>query len=269
MFNFLYARKHILRDIISNLSVNFSLNYKKIKKDFNKSLTQNNNSKHIINEINDKGFFLLESVLDESKLKMISSEFEFVIQNRENEFKDNNSNSIQVRYFNKYNLFDEKLLSTFAVFNDHYIKRIVSNLLNSNFVYNSQIFFQETNETNDPLAGEIHFDKLHQLKVWIFVNDVDEFNGPIELYLKSHLVNKEKRKNCYRELKEIDNCYKGEDFETVKIKGKAGSILIFDSDLYHRATKVVKNNRKIIRGHSMSYSTLKYQYELERSLHKN
>ena len=132
-----------------------------------------------------------------------------------------------------------------------------------------RFFFQETNVTNDPLAGEIHFDKLHQLKVWIFVNDVDEFNGPIELYLKSHLVNKEKRKNCYKELKEVDNCYKGEDFETVKIKGKAGSILIFDSDLYHRATKVVKNNRKIIRGHSMSYSTLKYQYELERSLHKN
>ena len=48
-----------------------------------------------------------------------------------------------------------------------------------------------------------------------------------------------------------------------------GSVLIFDSDLFHRATEVISGNRKIIRGHSITLDTKIYMNDIKRNLPQN
>ena len=84
---------------------------------------------------------------------------------------------------------------------------------------------------------------MHQIKIWIFVNSVDENNGPIELFLGSHKENKEKRLNFYEKQdfnSELNNINQYKHSKGTKMTGPMGSVLIFDSDLFIEHHQLMK-----------------------------
>ena len=158
----------------------------------------------------------------------------------------------------------------FSLFNNTKLFKIINLLFKKENKFNSQIFFQETKKTLNPIAKELHFDKLHQFKIWLFLNDIQVSNGPIEIFPKSHKENEIQRLRSYNHIKDVVNLPKNNiNYIGKKMIGAAGSLLIFNSDLYHRATNITEGYRRIARGHSMSFQTLNYRYEFEKSMRNN
>ena len=237
-----------IKNLYKSFILNFSSEYRDKKNYISKKIINNFNIKNIIQNIKNEGFYLFDDFLEKNYVDQLNQEFEKVIKNKENSLNDKNANTIQVRYFDKLNLFDENLTNTLSVFNNDQFRKIIHKLYRTRFFYNNQIFFQQTNLTNKPAAGEVHFDILHQYKIWIFLNDVDESNGPIEIFPKSHIENKITRLKNYKDAKRFDNrANRIDKLIGKKIKANSGSILIFDSDLFHRATSVKRGSRKMIK----------------------
>ena len=84
---------------------------------------------------------------------------------------------------------------------------------------------------------------------------------------ESFRQNKEIREVSYKNLNKISNISNIQEHQnSLKLKAPKGSIIIFNTDLLHRATEVKSNFiRKVIRGHSFSEKALEYNYELQRN----
>ena len=270
MVNLLKSGHYQFNQIVNISIKKFSKNFQKIDVYINSELEKFGHINDIVEKINTDGYFIFNQLLSREVISKFNIEFDFILKNKNNFFKKSNSNTFQYRYFEKNNLYFDGLIYMFSLMNNTRLSKIINLLFKKKNKFNSQIFFQETKKTLNPLAKELHFDKLHQFKIWLFLNDIEDVNGPIEIFPKSHKQNEAQRLNSYKSVEDVVNLpgniinYTGK-----KLVGNAGSLLIFNSDLYHRATNVTEGYRRIVRGHSMSYQTLTYRYEFEKSMRKN
>lgn len=251
-----------LNNIWKSKKIYFSQNFKKIYYDIDSQLKHKIDKNKVIAELNNNGFFFVPSLFNNDTMKVINDEFDKLISDKSYENSAENFKNVTQLRLSQIELLDKKLLYFYSFFSNKSLKKIISSYFRTNHKYNHQIFFQKTNLTNKPPANEIHFDKLHQIKIWIFVNSVDENNGPIELFLGSHKENKEKRLNFYEKQdfnSELNNINQYKHSKGTKMTGPMGSVLIFDSDLFHRASPVNEGKRLIARSHSMLTTTLNFR----------
>ena len=100
----------------------------------------------------------------------------------------------------------------------------------------------------------LHFDKLRALKFFLYLTDTTADNGAFSCIPRSHLA--AQKRVCRhlgqgRALKDLKNrdlpSFSGKD---VPVEGKAGSLIVFDSDVLHRAGDVKPGLiRRVIRTH--------------------
>lgn len=217
------------------------------KKKFKKNIVKEN--------LNLKGFYVIDSFLDNEMVNILKDEFDKILKIKSNNFDKNKTKTIQIRNYDKSFYLKNKLFLSYILFNNTYTKEVIENILEKKFDYNSEIFFQKTYHTQNPLAGDFHFDKKRSIKIWFNVNDCMENNGPLECIEGTHLYNKQLRMSLKNEKingKEY-NVLKSNNKTGVKLVSKAGSMIIFDSDVSHKATPVnFGQYREIIRGATFS-----------------
>jgi len=102
----------------------------------------------------------------------------------------------------------------------------------------------------------LHFDRLRSLKAMVYLTDVKEDCGPLSLVPGSHKQGKELRHN-FKEIEsyeekpnriEID--YPELMTAPIPIYAGAGTLILFDTDIFHKGGDVADNKeRKIIRSH--------------------
>jgi len=129
------------------------------------------------------------------------------------------------------------------------------------YVLNDEIFL--THE--QPSEIEIlpwHFDRMHSLKFFINLVDVDETHGAFAYDIGSH---KEGHFRAYyymlsgTKVGEIPNDIPIKELHRpTTISAKAGSLVIFDSDGFHKGGLLTEGERKIIRGHTHAKPFVKY-----------
>ncbi len=256
--------------LIKNKYINydyfFSQKLKNIRQKVNKSITLNINHEKAVKDLNEQGYFLAKNVFDDDTINHFYEEFDFVIEKYESTFDKNDiSNSSQVRIFNQKDMIRDKLYACSALFSNSKLKKIIESQLEKKFIFNSEIFFQKSGHTKYPLAKDFHFDVLNSIKVWLYVDDCCVNSGPLEIVKKTHMKNKEIRDDSYIKKLKIDNVSKIQEFEnTIKLTAPKGSIIIFNTDIFHRATEIKKEfSRKVIRGHSFSEKSQIYNYEVQ------
>lgn len=258
--------------LLKNKYINFkyfiSPEFNEIKKRVNNSIVSNIDLNKASKNLSNQGFHLVEKVFDENLIKQFQKEFKYIIEKYNSTFDErSSSNSSQVRIFDQKNIIKDKLYACSALFNNLEIKNIIKSQFKSKFIFNSDIFFQKSGPTKKPLASEYHFDKLNSIKVWLYVDDCYENNGPLEVVKESFNQNKKIREASYRNLSKISNISNIQEYQnSLKLTASKGSIIIFNTDLLHRATEIKSNfTRKVIRGHSFSEKALMYNYALQRN----
>lgn len=197
-----------------------------------------------VQEIKDNGYVLFKNYyqIDFEKINVIETLLDDKNYSIGKIYKTNNINSL-----------------------DNYLKNLVSNTYIKNIfeqlvpdikcqeIFISHEFKNKSKERNNYL----HFDRLRCLKAIVYLKDVDSIdNGPFSIVPKTHNKSAELRRSFknesnYKNKKnriDIDyiNLYK----EPIPILGKAGTLVLFDTDTWHLGG-IVQNNceRKVIRSH--------------------
>ena len=241
---------------IFNFEKDFEIDFiKKLEKDYGK---KNNLAEIIAEEVINNGFIKLPS-LDEEYLNKITKEYNHVM----NCYKDLNidyqeDEGIVARLVPLWRLNPSKFKYSFSFFRNKFFFDIAKNFYLKknikNFSFNNEAFFHKTIATKNPLSGDYHYDVRQTLKFWLYMNDINDKNGPMSVEKGSakrnqlhklevgHQILSEKRgHNKVDVVKE--NCF--------KLIGKKGSIFIHDTDSSHRANNVYEGyERNIIRAHT-------------------
>ena len=163
------------------------------------------------------------------------------------------------------------------VFSDSWMKELFLN-------YNKSIskgFFDSVYSTHDykfdgniGRNGYLHFDRNSSLKFFLYLNDVTEDNGAFFIQTGSHKLGKKLREKAWGAyipspndsfFKKILRKTFGIDFKNVKnrleldypelfepkklvpVEGKAGTLIVFDSDIFHQGGKInIKDKERIV-----------------------
>lgn len=134
------------------------------------------------------------------------------------------------------------------------IKNIFTNLY-SNTKCN-EIFITHEYKANEMERNLwLHFDRLRSLKAMVYLVDVGEHDGPFSVVPGSHkkgreLRNKFKNIGYERLPNRIELDYPNLYEKPTKICGKAGTLILFDTDIFHKGGDIKEGcERLLIRSH--------------------
>jgi hypothetical protein len=101
----------------------------------------------------------------------------------------------------------------------------------------------------------LHFDRWKSLKAMVYLVDVDENNGPLSIVPQTHQKSSLLRRN-FKDLpysirpNRIELDYPQYYQEPTKITGKAGTLILFNSDIFHGGGSINEGTeRMLIRSH--------------------
>lgn len=145
------------------------------------------------------------------------------------------------------------------VFFSKYFRELSEVYLNSkNINLNGQIFVVNDIEGTRHIANDLHYDVTKTFKFFIYLTDTTSENGAFTCVPGSH-----KKTAEYRNDPNIKISYENRDVtrkldmhlfdEPIPIEGKAGTLIIFDTDTWHKAGIVTKGERRVMRGHTRIY----------------
>lgn len=127
---------------------------------------------------------------------------------------------------------------------------------------NDEIFVSDISETISEQTAPpfaLHFDKRQVLKFFVYLTDTDESNGAMRASPGSHFINREKRLVAMETgtINAIQNVLPEPAVPSVPIKGPAGTLFVFDTDMAHGASHVsTGKTRRTMRGHTHSLEML-------------
>ena len=168
------------------------------------------------------------------------------------------------------------------VFSESWIKKLFlayNNNIHKGFFANIYSTYDYKNNGELGRNGYLHFDRNVSLKYFLYLNDVTKENGAFFIQPNSHKLGKELREKAWGKfiptpndnfLKKVLLKLFGKHFSVVKnrleldypelydysklipVEGKAGTLIVFDSDVFHQGGKINKEGeeRIVLRMHN-------------------
>jgi len=152
------------------------------------------------------------------------------------------------------NNFDDEHSILHQIFSNPHMAKLARDYFGTQIQLNDSIFFTHEIEADNPILPW-HFDRQQSLKFYINLVDVDESNGAFEYDIGSHREG-HFRANYYilmgTPIGEIPNDIPENELRNpTVISAKAGDLVIFDPDGFHRGGIVSPGReRKVVRGHT-------------------
>jgi len=237
-----------------------------MKKNLDLITTKSLDIKKIINILDQFGCCVIKNFLNNDELQDLKSEFNYMFV----EAKKNKSFVINKHPTNNNGRYiickKSQLNSTYKtiknIFNSKFMNKITDEYFKCDNYFNHEIFL--THE--QPSKTEIlpwHFDRKHALKFYINLVDVDEKHGAFAYDIGSHREG-HFRANFFMlsgvKVGDIPNDIPIEELrQPTNIVSKAGSLVIFDSDGFHKEGLLTEGDRKVIRGHSNPKPLIQYK----------
>lgn len=224
----------------------------------------------------EEGIFKVSSFLDTNELTALKKEVAVYHKTNGNHYPFGTTYSINNITGLPYSSFQKK------VFSKPWMKELFL-ALNHNV---SKGYFDSIYSTHDfkfdegvGRNGYLHFDRNRSLKFFFYLNDVNEENGAFFIQPNSHKLGRKLRERAWGRLIPCpkDNLIKkillklfGKQFSNIKnrieidypelydsnklipVVGKAGTLIVFDSDIFHQGGKINQKGleRIILRMHN-------------------
>ncbi len=148
----------------------------------------------------------------------------------------------------------QKLPKTFEVFSSDFMNRISREYIGADYEFNREIFVSDDQPDSDPIVP-VHFDRLWMLKFYIYLADTTAEDGAFAAVPGSHVLGKSIHSHYVKRgvrLEDIPNKLAPVDLpQPVSIEGTAGSLIIFETNVYHMGGVVQPGHRRLVmRGHT-------------------
>jgi len=152
-----------------------------------------------------------------------------------------------------------------TTFTCNFMKSVASKYFKCDHHLNDEVFLTHEQPSETELLPW-HFDRRHALKFYINLVDVDETHGAFSYDIGSHREG-HFRANYYMlsgtKVAKIPNDIPIEELHRpTAIVTKAGSLVVFDTDGFHKEGLLTEGERKIIRGHSHAKPLIKYNAKI-------
>ena len=140
------------------------------------------------------------------------------------------------------------------VFNQKWMKDL-NDAYDEGMGYGSSIIATHDYVTTSKWArqGWLHFDKQKSFKFFLYLTDVDSTCGSLTLSPKSHKEGSRLRKSMvnsgkYESERKLEETHKEyiEKYPFESVEGKSGTLIIFDTDTFHKGGVVEKNKERLI-----------------------
>lgn len=123
--------------------------------------------------------------------------------------------------------------------------------------YGISIYGNHDYIVGDKLArnGWLHFDRNTCWKYFIYLTDIDQESGAFTIVPKSHKLGEELRKTAWKEDSqyngvrnriELDYSHLLEGLDIIPIEEKAGTLIAFNTDCFHKGGKILKEGKERI-----------------------
>ena len=220
-------------------------------------ITLDNNSKtqEITDYLNEFGVSVINEFISEETINSLKLEFEELqMCNQPWALKTEYSKGRCCRV-NRLEMTSKNFPTTAGVFGSKWMENICNRYLGDESLLNHDIFLVHDVRTSVHIAQDLHYDKIPTLKFFIYLTDTTSENGSFYCVPGSHKYTKKLQDKNRIELKSPEHSetrFVPLEFqsEQIPLEGKAGTLIIFDTDVFHRAGKVDKGERFVMRGHS-------------------
>lgn len=203
------------------------------------------------NLLQEEGVVIVEDWITELDLEALKFEVEGEIKEIGEDYNFGRSYRSEFqRHLDKGNK-----ISTF--FSQEWMKTLFYSYTGINKSLPDDIFATHDFIETDDLArnGFLHFDRHHCFKFFLYLTDIREESGAFYCCPKSHTKGRELRLNSWKE----DSNYHGvknrieidfpellENLNVCPVEGKAGTLIIFDTDAFHKGGIIKNSNERII-----------------------
>jgi len=143
---------------------------------------------------------------------------------------------------------------TFRFFKQDWMQEISDKFWGNRIALNPSLYVMHELPGTNHIAQDLHFDVNKTLKFFLYLNDVTVTNGAFSCVPKSHKESEKIRQIYGDEIsyknRHLTRQLDHNEEQIIPIEGKAGDLIIFNTDVWHRAGKVREGERKVMRGHT-------------------
>lgn len=208
-----------------------------------------------LTELQEKGIVVIEDYILGSELKVLNIEFnEFLAKNHVGAPLTPYSKGKCARV--KRDEFDKKTFpATTKFFYNENFKSIAEKYLKDKVSLNEEIFVVKDVVGSKHFANDLHYDVVNTLKFFLYLSDTKTSNGAFSCVPGSHILTRKYRDEHGIKLN-YDNRSLTRELDLknfrnpITIEGQAGTLILFDTDTWHKAGKVSKGERRVMRGHT-------------------
>jgi ectoine hydroxylase-related dioxygenase (phytanoyl-CoA dioxygenase family) len=208
----------------------------------------------VIDTLKNDGVLILKNFCDENTLTKLRKDFELLMTEQPNsQWLENRPYSLGKAVFLSRNQEMKKNIpSTYNFFDNHFMQDIADSYLGKGFKANQKIFVVKDVVGTSHHANDLHFDVQQTLKFFLYLSDTTEVNGAFRCVPGSHKeaerIRKENPGQISYENREFSRKLPFGPEHAVSVDGKAGSLIIFDTNVFHQAGKVMEGERWVMRG---------------------
>ena len=224
----------------------------------------------ILKVLNDKKYFVIKNFISKKECQKIIKKIQNTLVSKKIDYWIDNSKSDQ-RIFGAENILRE--IESFS--NNNFINEIgsayIKKKLNSYMVMANKVVFKKNNKGS---GGGWHKDSFRkQFKAILYLNDVSNKNGPFELIPNSSKIsfnfnlifqfNRNLSNSRFSDY-EVRQILKKNNVNSIKILGKAGTLILVDTSLIHRGKPLNSGTRYAL----TNYMYPKYKFYLYKNKFK-
>ncbi len=242
----------------------------KILKSFNESIDVSSPVK----DLNENGYHVFENKLEENiVLELFDLGSKLKCNDGRNFIQFDPENLTAVRYnFDKQDLINNKIVQDLIM--DNYLIKTVREYFQSKPIFDLPAMWWSTpfQKTASSEAAQLyHYDmeRAKWLKIFFYLTDVDDNNGPHYYIQGSHKINSKPSSllsKGYERISdnEIRKFYKPNDFKV--IKGERGTFFAGDTLCWHKGKNLKNNNRLVL---ELNYTSSLFGYNHKKMIVKN
>ncbi len=198
------------------------------------------------------GVVFLTDYLNASEVEQLAEDYEAILSAQESGIDIVNLDRGRAAVLHRAE--NDRFPHVQRVFGSAMMNDISQNFFQAPFGLNRDVYVLHEVVGTVHIAQELHFDVLPTLKFFIYLNDVSRVNGAFSCVPGSHKFTKRIRAEYGEAISfEERGITRDHDFsenQILPVEGPAGSMIVFTTEVWHRAGTVSVGDRKLMRGHT-------------------
>lgn len=205
--------------------------------------------------LREDGVFRVPDHLSPGEVAVLREEFEFIFSRNQAGVRPIDYSLGRGAVCQPEKLEQAQYPALLAVFLADVFRKLASAYLASPFELNRDVFAVEDVVGSRHHANDLHYDVLRTLKFYVYLNDVDMKNGAFTCVPGSHHETARLRtvhgSAITLDNREVTRRLPLEKFAAPEpVVGTAGTLIVFDTDVWHQAGTVRTGHRLVMRGHT-------------------